>query len=92
MTTKHSPLRELRRQADEVARVLKACERGEKSDGTFAEKMKAARDKPSFTFVIFMDDKIIKIEMPWPLIKDSSEAGLSEYVLRQMREARDPVH
>ena len=28
-----------------------------------------------------MDDKILKIEMPWVTIRDTSERGISEYVL-----------
>lgn len=86
MTTKHSPLRELRRQADLIAQKLKAAERGEitvKDD---------ARNKESIKVGVVMDDKILQIEMPWELIRSSSEAGISEFVLKHMREARDAVH
>lgn len=91
MTTRHSPLSALKAQSDKIAATLKAAERGEKIDVRFAEKIAAARDKESFTVGIVMDDKIIKLEMPWATIRGTSEVGLSEYILRQMREARDTV-
>ena len=42
-------------------------------------------------FAVAMDDKIFKIEMGWKTIQESSEAGLAEYIVKQMREARDGV-
>ena len=92
MTTKHSPLSALKAQADKIATTLKAAERGEKIDVRFAEKIDTARGTDSFKFGIVMDDKIITIEMPWATIRSTNEAGLAEYVLRQMREARDVVN
>ena len=92
MTTKHSPLSALKAQADKIAATLKAAERGEKIDVRFAEKIDAARGKESFKVGIVMDDKIITVEMPWATIRATSEAGLSEYIVRQMREARDAVN
>lgn len=92
MTTKHSPLSALKAQADKMAAIIKAAERGEKIDVRFAEKIDAARAKPSFKFGVVMDDKIITIDMPWATIRATSEAGLSEYIVRQMREARDVVN
>lgn len=91
MTTKNSPIRVLKLQADKIAAVIKAAERGEKIDAKFAEKMEAARTKESFKFGIVMDDKTITIEMPWTTVRSSSEVGLSEYILKQMRESRDTV-
>ena len=91
MTTKHSPLRVLKAQADKIAATLKAAERGEKIDVRFAEKLAEARNKGSFKIGIIMDDNIITIEMPWATIRTTSEVGLSEYILNQMRDARDVV-
>lgn len=34
-----------------------------------------------------MDDKVLEVEMSWATIKATSEAGISEYIVRQMREA-----
>ncbi len=89
MTTRHSPLRVLKAQADKIAQTLKAAERGEAIDLRLAEKIADARAKESFKIGIVMDDKVITIDLPWENIKSTSEAGLSEYVVRLMREARD---
>lgn len=92
MTTKHSPLSALKAQADRIAATLKAAERGEKIDVRFSEKIDAARSKDSFKIGIVMDDKLIMIEMPWETIRGTSEVGLSEYIIKQMRESRDAVN
>jgi hypothetical protein len=91
MTTKNSPLRVLKAQADKIAASIAAAERGETIDAKFAERIKAARAKESVTFGIVMDDKVITIELPWATIRSTGEVGLSEYIMRQMREARDTV-
>ena len=83
MTTAQSPLRALKAQADKIAMTIKAAERG--------EKIEAARKTDSFTVGVMMDDKLIKIEMPWTLIKATSEVALAEYILNQMRESRDTI-
>lgn len=92
MTTKHSPLSALKAQASKIAANLKAAERGDPIDVRFAEKIAAARGKESIKFAIFMDDKIIKIEMPWATIRNTNEAGIEEYILTQMREAGDAIN
>jgi hypothetical protein len=83
MTTKHSPLKQLKAQADTIAEKLKAAERGE-----IAVKG-GARDQESVKVGVVMDDKLLTIEMAWATIKSTSEAGISEYILKQMRESRD---
>lgn len=44
------------------------------------------------TFAVMMDDKILSIEMPWATIRETSERGISEYVLKHMRGARDTIN
>ena len=92
MTTAHSPLSRLKAQADKIAAMLKAAERGEKIAGDAGDKIVAARARESVLFVVAMDDKILKIEMTWAAIRTTSEVGISEYILKQMRGARDDVH
>lgn len=92
MTTSQSPLRALKTQADNIAALLKAYERGDKINVQFAEKLEAARAKPSVTFGVVMDDKFIKIEMPWAVLRATSEVGLAEYILKQMRDSRESAH
>lgn len=92
MTTRHSPLRALRAQADKIAATLKAAERGDKIDARFAEKIHAARANGSLKVGIVMDDKVIALEISWPTIRDTTEVGLSEYILRLMTEAPDAAN
>ena len=89
MTTKHSPVSQLKAQADRIAATLKAAERGDKIDARFAQKIAEARTKESFKVGVVMDDKVITIDMPWATIRGTTEAGLAEWILDQMREARN---
>jgi hypothetical protein len=89
MTTAHSPLRVLKGQADRIAAAIKAAERGEKIDVRFAEKIEAARKRESFKIGVVMDDKVITIDIPWQTIRATSEVGLAQYILKQMREERE---
>jgi hypothetical protein len=86
------PPRVLKAQADNIAAMLKAFERGEKIDSPFAAKLEAARGRDCLKFVVVMDDKVLTIEMPWATIRETSEAGISEYIVKQMPEARDSVN
>jgi hypothetical protein len=91
MTAAHSPLRVLKAQADNIAKTLKAIERGEMVATDPAGKIDASRAKGSISFAVAMDDRILKIEMPWATICDTSEVGIAEYILKQMRGVRDTV-
>lgn len=92
MTTKYSSLRELKAQADYIAKVLKASERGEVVFVKFAEKIAAARSKECFKVSIIMDDKVIVLEIPWTTISSTEEAALSVYIMEKMRETRNVLH
>lgn len=90
MTTKDSPLARLKEQADKMAVQLKAMERGDKSTVSDpAGKIAAARARGEITFGVVMDDKIIKITMPWETIHSTSEAGISEWIIAYMREVSE---
>lgn len=75
MTTSNSPIRVLKAQADNIARIVKA-----------AVEISAARNRDSVKFGIVMDDKVIKVDMPWATIREMSEVGISEYILKYMRD------
>lgn len=92
MTTAHSPLPQLKAQADRIASALKAAERGGAIALDTGNRIAAARARASITFAVVMDDKVLKIEMPWATIRETSEAGIAEYILNQMREARNVVN
>lgn len=91
MSTRYSSLSVLKRQAGEMAAMIKAAGRGEKVAAQFAERVEAARKTNVLKTGIVMNDKVITIEMTWETIRSTSEAGIAEYILRQMREARDTV-
>lgn len=86
MTTKHSPLRRLKAQADEIAAKIKAVERGDLPAKAGSES------KASLKFGVVMDDKIITLEISREKIRSCSEVSLAEYILDLMRETRDAVH
>lgn len=86
MTTKNSPLRRLKEQSDKIAKMLKAAERGETVASDPTGKIAASRVKGEVIFGVFMDDKFIKVTMPWATIRSSDEAGISEWILAHMRE------
>jgi hypothetical protein len=92
MTTKSSPKRVLRAQADKIAANLKAAERGEATDPCLAKAVEEARERGIFKVAIVMDDKIISLDLPFETIRTSSEAGLSAYILDLMREKRRTMH
>lgn len=87
MTTAKSPLHLLKTQADKAARMLKDAEQGEFPAVPFSQKLKDARSKETVIFAVAMDDKIIKIEIPWTQIRDADEAALSAYILKHMQES-----
>lgn len=86
MSTKHSPLRQLKAEADKIAAHLKAAERG---DVTLKD---GARAKPAVTVGVVMDDKVLKIALAWETIRATSEAGLSAWIVKQMRDERERVN
>lgn len=92
MTTAKSPLHVLKAQADKMAKQLKSLESGSPAINDPAGKIVAAKKRESITFALVMDDKMLKVEMKWETIRDTTEAGLAEYLLKHMREARDATH
>lgn len=89
MTTSLSPLRVLKAQSDSIAKTIKAAERGEPVHPDFAAKLKAALENPEFVVGIMMDDKFVKMTLPWAVIRESSEVALAAYILKYMRGARE---
>jgi len=88
MTDKNSSLSALKFQADNIARIIKATERGEIPDIKFAEKLKVARKEPTVKIGVVMDDKTLIIEVSWTIIHDYGEVALAAFILREMRETR----
>lgn len=78
MTTKHSPLSKIQAQADKMAAALKSMER----DASVAKG-------ETINFAIVMDDKVIRIEAAWSMIRATEEAALAAYIVKQMREEKE---
>lgn len=91
MTTSRSPLRVLKGQADVIAKKLKAVSRGEKVDNDPGGKIAASLARGSVKFGVVMDDKVITVEASRETVKQYSEVALSEFLLRQMRGARETL-
>lgn len=89
MTTSHSPLRVLKAQADNIAKIIKAVERGENPVEDIGGKIATARGNESIKFAVVQDDKIIRIDLPWDAIRGTSEVALAEMILKHMRGARE---
>ena len=89
MTTAKSPLPVLRAQADRMARILKAVERGDQVPEDKSGKLAASRKSDHVKFAIAMDDKLLSVQMNWDVIATTSEAGISEFILDRMRESRE---
>jgi hypothetical protein len=85
MSTAKSPLHKLKAEADNMAKIIKAVERGEKVAADPAGKIAAALARGMVKFGIVMDDKVITIEMPTATIRETSEAGISEFIINYMR-------
>jgi hypothetical protein len=92
MSTARSPLRVLKMQARKIAGVLKAAERGDMVANDPLGKVRAAREGEGIKFAVAMDDKMLTIEMSWAAIRDTSEVGITEFILKHMRDAREAVN
>lgn len=92
MTTSQTPTSILRKQAEKMAERIKALERGDPVDPKFAAHYLAARSKPEFKFGVVMDDKTLIITMPWTLIHSTGEVGLTEFILKHMKNSRETTH
>lgn len=85
MTTSRSPISKLKAQSDNIARILKAVERGEDVIEDKGGKIAASRQRGVTQFAVVQDDKIITVTMAWDQIKSSTEAEISAMILREMR-------
>lgn len=90
MTNQRTGLRELQRRSDKMAAKLKAWERGDiASDVT--GKIAEWRKRDVVAFSVPVDEGAVTFEMPWAVIAEASEAELSFFILKGVRETRDGV-
>ena len=90
MTTARSALRVLQAQADQIAKLVKAISRGENPIEDRGGKLAAARNRESVKVGVVMDDKVFTIDMPWVMIHNTSEAGISEYIFEYVTTPAKP--
>ena len=88
MSTKHSPLSVLTMQADNIAHILKLAEAGRWVAPQFQAAITRARANETFKVGIAMDDKVISLDIPWTVIKKTSEPALAAWIVRHMQEKR----
>lgn len=92
MSTSNSPVAVIRQQAEKMADMLRAAERGEPVPPPIEQTIREARGRPSITIGIVMDDKVVRIEIPWEKIKNTGRHALTEYIVRLMRGQQDTMH
>lgn len=85
MSNSGSPIAKLRREAEEIARRIKAIERGEVPNVPNVAKLVAARQTPQVTFGIMQDDKLISMTLAWSTIAATGEHALAEMIVHHMR-------
>lgn len=88
MTTKDSPLKNLKAQANQISIMLKRAQEGKRVKGWTAEKLAEARAKDTIQVGLVMDDKTIKMVIPWAVIGEHTVASLSEWIVMQMQEIK----
>jgi len=88
MTTAKSPTHQLRVQAHKIADSLKRAAGVEKIASDPLGKIEASKARGFIDFVIVMDDKILKIEIPWQTIKELPLPLLCDFIFDQMSEAK----
>lgn len=85
MTTKNSPIEELRSQAATIANYLKRAERGKLNH---IPKVAEARRREYFQPAIVMDDKVLTPRILWTTIKAMAEVELTDWIVSQMQEKK----
>lgn len=82
-----TPLRQMQARSDDWARKLKAWERGDVgSDQT--GRIAQWRKRATVQVVVPFDDKAVSLEMELQDIAEASEAELSFFIMRSVRECR----
>jgi hypothetical protein len=89
MTTAKSPPGQLRAQAHTIADTLKRAARGEKIANDPLGKIPASKERGFIDFAIVMDDKILKIQVPWKVIEESTVPQLCDFIFEQMSKEPD---
>lgn len=90
MTTSSSPIQKIKAEATKIAQTLKQAERGQYPNQTFRQRIEESKLRGIFVVGIAMDDKIIKVEIPWDTIKATPEKELTTYIVDLMQGKEQP--
>lgn len=90
MTTSKSPPHQLRAQAHRIAETLKQAEAGKPIANDPLGKIEASKARGYIDFAIVMDDKTLKIEIPWEKIRELSGPLLCDFIYDLMRGGPKP--
>lgn len=85
MSTGNSPLSKLKREAENMARILKMADRGERIAKDPLGKIAASKASGVFAIGLMIDDKVVRVDIPWRTIHSFSEVALAEWILKLMR-------
>lgn len=88
MTTAKSPPQQIRAQAHKIAETLKRAAAGERIANDPLGKIEASKARGYVDFAIVMDDKIVKIQVPWGTIEALELPLLCDFIFDQMSEAK----
>lgn len=88
MTTAKSPPEQLRAQAHKIATALKDAALGKPVANDPLGKIEASKARGYIDFAIAMDDKILKIQIPWATINELALPLLCDFIFDQMSEAK----
>lgn len=92
MTTKNSPLHVLEAQAKHIARTIKEWEKGNPVDPRFKASIEAAKGRDFLSVGVVMDDKTLKLDMPWAVIREHTRDELAAWILSHMQERRETLN
>lgn len=82
MTTAETPTHILKAQADKIAKTLKSSAAQQPNVTGLALGVTLPEN---VTFAVVMDDKVLKLTMPWATIREKAEAEVSGFILKQMQ-------
>lgn len=88
MTTVKSPPHQLRAQAHKIAESLKALAAGNATVNDPLGKIEASKARGYIDFAIVMDDKVLKIEIPWTKISELTQPMLCDFIFDLMSEGK----
>ena len=92
MSHSRSSEQQIRTQAERIAQHLKDVTSGKTTVADPQGRIAKARETGIFTFAIAMDDKILKLSMPFEKIQLLNKELLTQHIFDLMRGHNDTAH